>query len=100
MDKSTLIPLIYLGASLAGQVLSWWKKWGDGEAIVLTNFRRTVAAVIGNFMTSAAVIGAGAVPDLPQAALLVGLLAGYGMDAAINKGIRRPWTQEERERKA
>lgn len=101
-NPDVLAALIFCAAALAGQVLHGLKKWGDGEDWMLSNFRRTVGAMIGNIGGMAVFIQTGvlgplmAVPNGTFALILFGFMNGFTSDSALNKGSKKIWSDDER----
>ena len=97
-DQSVLNAVAFGSAAIIGQVLHAMKKWAEGEEWVLANVRRTVGAVVANFVAIAGFISTGALDSMPKIAtvLALGLFMGFSADSAINKGGRKEWTEEER----
>lgn len=113
-------------AGLIGLMANWLLKWSKGEVgslrhyLFYSQYRRTILSVLtmlGTFLTAvtsgvfftdaAAVSGemAACVKDLPTPdktfvgwinVLWVGGTTGFGIDAAVNKGEREVWTEEQR----
>jgi len=98
-DQSVLNAVAFASAAIGGQVLHALKKWAEGEEWIMANVRRTIGAVVANFVAIAGFISTGALDSMPKIAtvLALGLFMGFSADSAINKGGgRRPWTDEER----
>ncbi len=97
-DQSVLNAVAFASAAILGQVLHALKKWAEGEAWILANAKRSVAAVIGNLIAIMGFISTGALDSMPKIAtvLALGLFMGFSADSAINKGARREWTEAER----
>lgn len=100
-DPSVLNAVVFACAAVVGQVLHAVKKLLEGEVWVLGNVKRTIAAVIGNFMAIAAFLAApNALSGMQVGTILAfGLFMGFSADSVINKGVRKPWTEEERAKK-
>jgi len=100
-DPSVMNAVAFASAAIGGQVLHALKKWAEGEAWLLVNAKRTVGAVIANFIAIAGFISTGALDEITKIAtvLALGLFMGFSADSAINKGGRKVWTDEEREAK-
>ena len=99
-DKSVLNACLYVVGAVIGQLFYWVYRWSEGEEWVLVNFRRTVAAVIVNVGSMAAVVAAGTVDNMTvAAAFATGVTLGIAADSVINKGTRKQWTKKEREEK-
>jgi len=98
-DQSVLNAVAFGSSAIFGQVLHALKKWAEGEAWILANARRTVGAVIANFVAIAGFISTGALDEITKIAtvLALGLFMGFSADSALNKGGSRVvWTDEER----
>jgi len=97
-DQSVLNAVAFASAAIAGQVLHALKKWAEGEEWVFVNAKRTIGAVVANFVAIVGFISTGALDSMPKIAtvLALGLFMGFSADSAINKGVRKPWTDEER----
>jgi hypothetical protein len=98
-DQSVLNSVAFASAAVGGQVLHALKKWSEGEAWIMANARRTVGAIIANFVAIAGFISTGALDEITKIAtvLALGLFMGFSADSAINKGNGRVvWTDEER----
>lgn len=98
-DPSVINAVAFASAAIVGQVLHALKKSLEGEAWVLENAKRTIAAVIGNFIAIAGFISTGALDEITKIAtvLALGLFMGFSADSAINKGgARQVWTDAER----
>lgn len=100
-DPSILNAAVFCVAAVAGQSAHAIKKWAEGEAWVLANAKRTIAAILGNLGGMAAFISTGALDDMKKTATVIalGLFMGFSADSAINKGSRAAWTDEERAKK-
>lgn len=97
-DQTIVNALIFTGAALLGQLLHAVKKWAEGDAWLLVNIRRTVAALIANVTAIVGFIMTGALNGIPDVytVILLGLTMGFSTDSTINKGQRKEWTEEER----
>lgn len=97
-DQSVLNAVAFASAAIAGQVLHALKKWAEGEEWVFVNAKRTIGAVVANFVAIVGFISTGALDSMPKIAtvLALGVFMGFSADSAINKGVRKPWTDEER----
>ena len=62
------------------------------------NFKRTLAAMIGNVGGMVAFVATGALDGIPHIGTIIalGISMGISLDSVINKGAREPWTQEQR----
>ncbi|MDA8260208.1 MAG: hypothetical protein M0Z99_32020 [Betaproteobacteria bacterium] len=101
-NPDVLAALIFCIAAVIGQMLHAVKKWADGESWVLSNFRRTIGAVIGNMVGMVVFIQTGVLgPIMAQpnglfALILFGVTNGFTSDSALNKGTRKVLTDDER----
>lgn len=100
LDKSVANALLLIVGAGLGQCLFWVSRWANGEQWVMCNFRRTVAAMIGNITALAALLAAGTTDGMSvAAAFFSGLTLGVAADSLLNKGARKEWTDEQREEK-
>ena len=98
LDKSVLNACLYIVGAVVGQLFYWVYRWSEGEEWVLVNFRRTVAAVVVNMGSMATVVAAGTVDNMTvAAAFATGVTLGIAADSVVNKGVRKPWSDKERE---
>lgn len=91
--------VLFASAAIVGQILHGVKKWAEGEDIMFSNPKRTVAAIIGNL---SAILGAMAMGldnlSISQA-ILAGATLGLAADSVLNKGERKVWPAEKRAKK-
>lgn len=101
-DPSVRNAAWFATAAVAGQTLHAVKKWAEGEAWVMANFRRTVGAVCGNIAGIVGFVSTGALDDMTKIGTVIalGVFMGFSADSALNKGARAEWTPEERAAKA
>lgn len=98
-DRAVMNEVLFASSAIVGQILHAIKKWAEGDDVMFSNIRRTVAAIIGNLT---AIIGAMAMGlgnlDISQA-ILAGLTLGLAANSVLNRGARREWSKERREAK-
>lgn len=97
-DPSVLNAAVFCIAAVGGQILHTVKKWTEGEAWVMENWKRTVGAVTGNLIGMIGFISTGVLDDMTKIASVIalGIFMGFSADSAINKGTRTEWTPQER----
>lgn len=93
--ESVVKAALYLGGVLIGIVLHWSVQWAQGNVrclldMLLTETRRTVAAMLTQVLSSIGMLATGAVDALPHvAALFAGVMQGGAIDALVNRGKRK-----------
>ena len=97
-DPSVLNATVFCVAAFSGQILHAVKKWAEGEAWVMANVRRTVGAFAGNIAGMLGFISTGVLDDMSKMGTIIalGVFMGFTADSALNKGGRKPWSDEER----
>jgi len=102
-DPAIQNSLIYVIGAFLGILVNWLVKWLNKEVDCImdmfrTEPRRTAAAFVGQIGVIMAFIGTGALTGLtPFLAFVQGTAFGSAVDAWMNKGKRREWTDEQRE---
>jgi hypothetical protein len=99
-DPGVRNAVLFTAAALAGQAIHGIKKWTAGEEWMFANLKRTVAAVIANLTAVVAAIQLG-LDNLTLSQLLAaGVTLGLSADTLVNKGVRKPWSEDQREAKS
>ena len=97
-DPSVANSVLFCAAAVAGQLGHAVKKWTEGESWILSNWKRTVGAVLTNIVGMAGFVSTGALDEITKVATIIalGLFMGFSSDSAINKGSRAVWTDADR----
>ena len=100
-DPAVLNSVVFCAGALAGQILHAAKKWAEGYVWVASNPKATVGALVANLAGMAGFIATGALDAIPSpvTALWMGIFMGLSADSVINRGAKKPWTDEERAKK-
>lgn len=103
-DPSAISFQVFLAGQAVGVVLHWMAKWLKSEIdcvadMAKTEFKWTLGSFLAQFLAAVGVFATGIVDGQPIAkAFALGVGGGGLLDAFINKGKRRLWSPEKREK--
>ena len=106
-NKEFVAAVLFAWSALIGQMFHAVKKSLEDDMDCIhwfrSDFRRSVAAMIGNFFGVVIFVQSGVVVDVftgPHGGwwgvILFGLMNGFSADSALNKAQREQWTDEQR----
>jgi hypothetical protein len=103
-ESSTFAFGVFMVGQAVGVVLHWGAKWLKGEIACVvdmarTEFKWTMGSFVAQALAAIGVFATGIVDGQPIVkAFALGIGGGGLLDAFVNKGRRREWTPEQRER--